>query len=68
VPIDGFLDVAVVLRVSKVVLMASLLQLLLRLPGRRRGLTRYRGRRVVVRRRGAARDSPSAAAPCRCWS
>lgn len=48
VPIDGFLDVAVVRRVSKVVLMARLLRLLLRLPGRRRGLTLYRGRRVVV--------------------
>jgi diacylglycerol kinase (ATP) len=48
VPIDGFLDVAVVRRVSKGVLMARLLWLALRLPGRRRGLTLYRGRRVVV--------------------
>jgi len=48
VPIDGFLDVAVVRRVSKAVLMARLLWLVFRLPGRRRGLTLYRGRRVVV--------------------
>jgi hypothetical protein len=48
VPIDAFLDVAVVRRVSKVVLMARLLRLLLRLPGRRRGLMLYRGWRVVV--------------------
>jgi len=48
VPIDGLLNVAVVPRVSQVVLIARLLQLALRLPGRWRGLKLYRGRRVVV--------------------
>lgn len=48
VPIDGLLNVAVVPRVSQVVLLARLLQLALRLPGRWRGLKLYRGRRVVV--------------------
>lgn len=48
VPIDGLFHVAVVPRVSQVVLIARLLQLLFRLPGRWRGLRLYRGRRVVV--------------------
>lgn len=46
-PIDGLFDVAVVPRVSQIVLLAGLLRLLLR-PGRWRGLRLYRGRRVVV--------------------
>jgi diacylglycerol kinase (ATP) len=46
-PIDGLFDVAVVPRVSQIVLLAGLLRLLLR-PGRWRGLKLYRGRRVVV--------------------
>jgi diacylglycerol kinase family enzyme len=48
VPIDGLLNVAVAPRVSQVVLLAHLLRLALRLPGRWRGLKLYRGRRVVV--------------------
>ena len=47
-PIDGLLDVAVIPRVSTPVLLWRLLRLLLKLPGRWRGLTLYRGRRVVV--------------------
>lgn len=46
-PIDGLFDVAVVSRVSQVVLLAGLLRLLAR-PGRWRRLKIYRGRRVVV--------------------
>lgn len=46
-PIDGLFDVAVVSRVSQVVLLAGLLRLLFR-PGRWRPLKVYRGRRVVV--------------------
>ena len=47
-PIDGLFDVAVIPRVSKPALLWRLLRLLLALPGRWRGLTLYRGRRVVV--------------------
>jgi diacylglycerol kinase (ATP) len=47
-PIDGLLDVAVIPRVSTPVLLWRLLRLLLKLPGRWRGLTLYRGRRVLV--------------------
>ncbi len=47
-PIDGRFDVAVLPRVSKTALMMRLLRLLLRLPGSRRQLAIYRGRRVVV--------------------
>ena len=47
-PIDGQFDVAVVPRVPKATLFLGLLRLLLRLPGRWRRLTVYRGRRVVV--------------------
>ena len=47
-PIDGRFDVAVMPRVSKAVLLLRLLRPLLRLPGRRRPLPIYRGRRVVV--------------------
>jgi diacylglycerol kinase (ATP) len=47
-PIDGRFDVAVSPRVSKTALLLRLLRPLLRLPGRRRPLTIYRGRRVVV--------------------
>jgi diacylglycerol kinase (ATP) len=46
-PIDGLFDVAVIPRVSQVVLLAGLVRLLLR-PGRWRRLRLYRGRRVVV--------------------
>ena len=46
-PIDGLFDVAVVPRISQIVLFAGLLRLLLG-PGRWRGLKIYRGRRVVV--------------------
>jgi diacylglycerol kinase family enzyme len=47
-PIDGRFDVAVLPRVSKTALMTHLLGLLFRLPGSRRPLAIYRGRRVVV--------------------
>lgn len=47
-PIDGRFDVAVLPRVSKTALMMRLLRPLLRLPGSRRPLAIYRGRRVVV--------------------
>jgi len=47
-PIDGLFDVAVIPRVSKPRLLGRLLRLLLKLPGRWRGLTIYRGRGVVV--------------------
>lgn len=47
VPIDGSFDVAVVPRVSQLVLLGGLLRLLLG-PGRWPRLTLYRGRRVVV--------------------
>jgi diacylglycerol kinase (ATP) len=47
-PIDGLFDVFVVPRVSKTALMRRLIWLLLRLPGRWRGVALYRGRRVTV--------------------
>jgi diacylglycerol kinase family enzyme len=47
-PIDGLFDVAVVPRVSQVVLLAGLLRLLFSRLGRWRRLKLYRGRRVVV--------------------
>jgi diacylglycerol kinase (ATP) len=47
-PIDGLFDVFVIPRVSKAGLMRRLLFLMFRLPGRWRGVTIYRGRRVVV--------------------
>ncbi len=47
-PIDGLLDVFVVPRVSKTGLLLRLVRLMLRLPGRWRGVTLYRGRRVTV--------------------
>jgi diacylglycerol kinase (ATP) len=47
-PIDGLFDVFVVPRVSKTGLLLRLVRLLLRLPGRRRGVALYRGRRVIV--------------------
>ena len=47
-PIDGLFDIAVVPRVSKLVLLAGLLRLFFRGRGRWGRLTLYRGRRVVV--------------------
>jgi diacylglycerol kinase (ATP) len=47
-PIDGLFDVFVVPRVSKLGLMRRLLGFLFRVPGRWRGVTLYRGRRVRV--------------------
>jgi len=47
-PIDGLFDVAVVPRVSKIVLLAGLLRLFLRGSGNWGRLKLYRGRRVVV--------------------
>ena len=47
-PIDGMFDVAVIPRLSTPRLLWRLLRLLLKVPGRWRGLTLYRGRRVVV--------------------
>jgi diacylglycerol kinase (ATP) len=47
-PIDGLFDVAVVPRVSTPRLLWRLLRLLLKLPGRWRGLALHRGRRVAV--------------------
>jgi diacylglycerol kinase family enzyme len=47
-PVDGLLDVFVVPRVSKAGLMFRLIRLALRLPGRWRGVSIHRGRRVVV--------------------
>jgi diacylglycerol kinase (ATP) len=47
-PIDGLFDVAIIPRVSKPRLLARLLRLLLKAPGRWQGLTLYRGRRVIV--------------------
>ena len=47
VPIDGLFNVAVVPRVSQIVLLAGLLRLLIA-PGRRGRLKLYRGRRIVV--------------------
>jgi len=47
-PIDGLFDVAVIPRMSKAALGRQLVWLLLRLPGRWRGLRLHRGRRVTV--------------------
>ena len=47
-PIDGLFDVFVVPRVSTLGLLRRLLFLMLRLPGRWRGVALYRGRRVQV--------------------
>jgi diacylglycerol kinase (ATP) len=47
-PIDGMLDVFVVPRVSKAGLMLRLLRLMFRLPGRWRGVSIHRGRKVTV--------------------
>jgi diacylglycerol kinase (ATP) len=47
-PIDGLFDVFVVPRVSKIGLLWRLLRVMFRLPGRWRGVTLYRGRRVQV--------------------
>jgi diacylglycerol kinase (ATP) len=47
-PIDGRFDVAVLPRVSKAALLARLFLALLRLRGRHKPLTIYRGQRVVV--------------------
>jgi diacylglycerol kinase (ATP) len=47
-PIDGLFDVAVIPRISTPRLLWRLLRLLLKLPGRWRGLTLYRGHHVVV--------------------
>ena len=47
-PIDGLFDVFVIPRVTKVGLLFRLIRLQLRLRGRWRGVSLYRGRRVVV--------------------
>jgi diacylglycerol kinase (ATP) len=47
-PIDGLFDVFVIPRVSTLALLRRLLWLKFRLPGRWRGITIYRGRRVTV--------------------
>lgn len=47
-PIDGLFDVFVMPRVSKAGLLLRLVRLMLRLPGRWRGVALYRGRRVTV--------------------
>jgi len=47
-PIDGLFDVFVIPRSSKLGVLRRLLSLMLRLPGRWRGVTVYRGRRVTV--------------------
>ncbi|RPH81137.1 MAG: hypothetical protein EHM88_11620 [Candidatus Rokuibacteriota bacterium] len=47
-PIDGLFDVFVVPGVSKAGLLLRLVRLMLRLPGRWRGVALYRGRRVTV--------------------
>lgn len=47
-PIDGLFDVFLIPRVSKLGLLRRLLFLMFRLPGRWRGVTVYRGRRVTV--------------------
>lgn len=47
-PVDGLFDVAVIPRVSTARLLWRLLGLLLKAPGRWRGLALYRGRHVVV--------------------
>lgn len=47
-PIDGLFDVCVMPRVPTVVLAFRLLRVMLRVPGRWRGVALYRGRQVVV--------------------
>jgi diacylglycerol kinase (ATP) len=47
-PIDGLFDVCVIPRVRAAVLLFRLLRVMLRLPGRWRGVAVYRGRRVAV--------------------
>lgn len=47
-PIDGLFDVCVIPRVPAVVLLFRLLRVMVRAPGRWRGVAVYRGRRVVV--------------------
>jgi diacylglycerol kinase (ATP) len=47
-PIDGLFDVFLVPRVSKAGLLLRLVRLMFRLPGRWRGVSLYRGRRVTV--------------------
>jgi diacylglycerol kinase (ATP) len=47
-PIDGLFDIAVIPRVSTARLLWRLLRLLVKAPGRWKGLTLYRGQRVVV--------------------
>lgn len=47
-PVDGLFDVVVIPRVSKTVLLLRLLRLLMRVPGRFKGVRLYRGRRVVA--------------------
>ena len=47
-PIDGLFDVAVIPRISTARLLWRLLRLLLKLPGRWKGLVLYRGRTVMV--------------------
>ncbi len=47
-PIDGLFDVCVIPRVPAMVLVFRLLRVMLRMPGRWRGVAVYRGRRVAV--------------------
>ena len=47
-PIDGLFDVCVIPRVSTIVLIFRLLRVMLRVPGRWRGVFLYRGRQVTV--------------------
>jgi diacylglycerol kinase (ATP) len=47
-PIDGLFDVCVIPRVPTVILLFRLLRVMLRVPGRWRGVLLYRGRRVTV--------------------
>ena len=48
-PIDGLFDVCVIPRVPTLVLLFRLLRIMLRVPGRWRGVDLYRGRHVTVR-------------------
>ena len=47
-PIDGLFDVCVIPRVPTVILLFRLLRVMLRVPGRWRGVILYRGRQVTV--------------------
>jgi diacylglycerol kinase (ATP) len=47
-PIDGLFDVCVIPRVPTVILLFRLLRVMLRVPGRWRGVILYRGRRVTI--------------------